>query len=305
MIMNKPVLSLCLPTNGIIEWVFPVLDSIYSQGVNNELFEVIVTNNGNNEKFHCMMLEYMKKYSNLIYKKTDALMFHNQLEALKLGSGLYLKLVNHRGILLDGAINNMIKTIEENSAEKPVLYFSNGMLNDDVYDLKSFDTFVKELGRFASWTTGVGIWKEDYSNLPKDIRIDNISPHSCILFAYRKKVSYKIYNYVFSKELDHDHSQKGNYDLFKAFGVEELSITQNLYIDGAISAITLKSVKNDYRLFVSELYWEFLIRKKPCSYDLSGFDDAMGIYFNKFDIILRAYLIGIKRLLRKIGGNSK
>ena len=79
-----PIISLCLPTNGVIECFFPVLDSIYNQDVENNLFEVIVTNNGNNYQFDVMMQEYAEKHENLIYKKTDAYMFHNQLEALKL-----------------------------------------------------------------------------------------------------------------------------------------------------------------------------------------------------------------------------
>ena len=43
---EKLVLSLCLPTNGISEWVFPVLESIYSQNVDESKYEVIVTDNG-------------------------------------------------------------------------------------------------------------------------------------------------------------------------------------------------------------------------------------------------------------------
>ena len=37
--MNKPLVSLCMPTNGVIDWVFPVLESIYNQNINNELCE--------------------------------------------------------------------------------------------------------------------------------------------------------------------------------------------------------------------------------------------------------------------------
>ena len=40
--MSNPVLSLCMPTNGVSEWVFPVLDSVYSQGCKNADFEVIL-----------------------------------------------------------------------------------------------------------------------------------------------------------------------------------------------------------------------------------------------------------------------
>lgn len=300
--MNRPILSLCLPTNGIIEWVFPVLDSIYAQSVDQSLFEVVVTNNGDNDKFHRMMItNYAKKYSNLIYKKTDAYMFHNQLEALKIASGEYLKLINHRAIMMDGSVDRMIKIVSENMIEKPVMYFANGVFASD-FALSSFDDFVRCLGRFASWTTGVGIWKSDYDSLPVDLKIDKISPHSCILFANRDRKNYKIYNFVFSEEIEKSHTKKGTYDLFKAFGVEELMIAQNLYIDGDITASTLKKVKNDYRNFVAELYWQFCIKKDSCSYNLSGFDDAMGIYFNKYDIELRAYATGIKRVIKKLVG---
>lgn len=297
------VVSLCLPTNGVIEWVFPVLDSIYRQNVDDSLFEVIVTDNGENYEFKTMMEKYAKEKENLIYKKTNAFMFHNQLEALKLASGEYFKLINHRGVFLEGALSEMIAIIERYQQEKPVIYFSNNAIKEN-YELDSFDAFVKHLGIYASWTTGVGIWKSDYDNLPADIKIDKISPHSCILFSERHKSKYVINNLHFCKEIEGSHANKGTYDLFKAFGVEELSITQNLYIDGDISADTLKSVKNAYKRFLHDCYFDFVIKKQPCSYDLSGFDDAMGIYFNKTSIVLGGYFAGIKKAIKKIIGRN-
>ena len=97
-------LSLCIPTNGISEWVFPVLDRIFSQNVDSRLYEVIVTNNGQNEDFHFAMNEYAQQHENLIYRQTDAYMFENQIEALRLASGQYLKFVNHRSLLEPGTI---------------------------------------------------------------------------------------------------------------------------------------------------------------------------------------------------------
>lgn len=211
----RPVISLCLPTNGVIEWVFPVLDSIYNQNVENDLFEVIVTNNGNNHQFDMMMQEYAEKHDNLIYKKTDAYMFHNQLEALKLASGIYLKFVNHRGIFQDGSLKKMLNIVLENLDDKPVIYFGNGVFKNDEYILNDFDSFVGTLKRYVSWTTGVGIWKSDYEKIPDDVPIDKISPHSCILFSERNKKRYLIENFTFSKDIDTNASKKGTYDLLE------------------------------------------------------------------------------------------
>lgn len=294
--MNIPIVSLCMPTNGMIEWVFPVLDSIYEQGVDSKLYEIVVTNNGNNEEFHVKMLDYAKKHENLIYSKNDAYMFYNQLEALKLASGKYLKLINHRGIFQKGALQHIIDVVIRNDITKPVIYFSSGALDKDIYRLNSFDEFVRELKRYASWTTGVGIWREDYEKIPKGVKVDKISPHSCILFSERNKKEYLIDNYKFEEDIVYDHSKKGTYDLFKAFAVEEFTITLNLYIDGDISARTLKAVKSDYRRFVAALYWQFVVKREPCSYDLTGFDDSMGIYFTKIDIYFTIICLGIQKI---------
>lgn len=298
-----PIVSLCIPTNGITEWVIPVLDSIYRQGVPLDQFEVVVTNNGENRDFDQVMTEYAQNHANMVYQKNTSYMFYNQIESLKLARGKFLKFVNHRGVFPDGSLAEMIDIVEQNSVNKPVIFFSNGEI--PTVHCGSFDEFVASLKRYASWTTGVGIWKEEFDRIKDDLVIDKISPHSCILFSNRTGQDYRIYDLLFSQEIDSDHSKKGSYDLFKAFGVEELAITQKLYIDGDISADTLKAVKKDYRVFLSDLYWEFCLRKKPCSYDLSGFDDAMGIYFRKGEVIRGAYVQGIRRVFSKVFKRSK
>lgn len=63
----------------IIEWFISVINSIYSQNVDNKLFEVIIIDNGNNKEFSIEILKYEKKYSNLLlYKKIYAILFQNQ-----------------------------------------------------------------------------------------------------------------------------------------------------------------------------------------------------------------------------------
>ena len=300
----RPVVSLCMPTNGIIEWVFPALNSIYDQGVDETKFEVVVTDNGHNEEFRVKMEAYSKQHSNLTYGKNNSYLFDNQLEAIKMAKGEYLKFVNHRGLFQPGALCWMINIIEKYKKEKPVIYFANGALKENRV-CNNFDEFVKELGIFASWTTGVGIWKEDYDKIPIDYKYDKISPHSGILFSEKNKRKYIINNKVFSIDITLDHTNKGKYDVFKAFAIEEPTVTLNLFIDGAISADTLKKVKKDYRKFVSNLYWDFCIRKKPCSYDINGFNDSMGIFFDKKRIVLGAYTCGIKYLIRKIVRRKK
>ena len=131
-------------------------------------------------------------------------------------------------------------------------------------------------------------------------RLIRFSPHSCILFSERNKKRYLIENFTFSKDIDTNASKKGTYDLFRAFAVEEVTIALNLLIDGDITARTFKAVKKDYEAFVSELYYMYIIKKEPCSYDLSGFDDSMGIFFTKTEIYIGILSLIFKKMLRKV-----
>lgn len=285
-------LSLCLPTNGITEWVIPSLDSIYREDMDEDKFEVVVTDNGNDSLFEEIMTNYAGKHANLLYKKTDAYMFDNQLEALKLAKGDYLKFVNHRSIWKPGRLQYMYDFLEKYEREKPVIYFANGVMGwGAVYrEFSSFDEFVKNLGIYGTWTTGVGIWKEDFDRIPKDYQYDKISPHAGILYSERKKNKYIINDLYWMSEPDTDQKKKGKYDLYKAFAVDEFIITINLYRDGDISIDTLKTVKESFREFLKTLYCDFNLREIPCSYDLAGFEDYIGIFFNKEDIVEGAKL---------------
>lgn len=303
--MAQPLLSLCLPTNGISEWVFPVLDSVFSQNVDESLFEVIVTDNGNNQDFFEKMQEYAKPHPNLIYKKTNAYLFENQIEALRLSNGEFLKFLNHRAVLEPDSLKWMIDFIEKYREEKPVIYLSNGQLElKENIETNTFDGFVRGIRDLASWTTGVGVWKTDFEKIPEDKVYNKISPHSDVLFAERKKSKYVINDSLWCHEIDISHKKKGSYDLYKAFGIEEFSITLSLYLDGDISVETLKAVKKAYEKLLVRFYRIFHIFRRPCSYDLKSFNKTTSIFFSPTRIKLRALFgiipAGIKKIFRMI-----
>ena len=110
MMSPKPLISLCLPTNGVAEWVFPVLNSIYAQGVDKSLYEVVITDNGKNDHFKRQMREYLNTHSNIVYAETEALPFINEIESYKRASGELLKFVNHRTLLVEGTLEKLIRT---------------------------------------------------------------------------------------------------------------------------------------------------------------------------------------------------
>ena len=282
--MQNTILSLCMPTNGVVEWVFPVLDSIFEQGCNSDDFEVIITDNGDNAEFKKRIKEYGLSHRNLHYYETKALPFINEIESYKRANGQLFKFVNHRTKLVKGALQRLIDFAKYNAEKKPIIYFSNGVLEREnkSYAYETFDDFVRNLSYWSSWSTGMTIWKEDFEHLPEDVQSFNeLFPHTNVLFAERTRGEYIIDNSVIFDEMPQGKKPKGAYDLYYAFGVEYPGIILDLLRDGSITADTFKVVLDGNLEFIAGLYFQYNIRKDYCSYALSGFNNMLGVFYSR------------------------
>lgn len=296
----QKLLSLCIPTNGVVEWVRPVLDNIFSQGINEELYEVVVCDNGNDLKFEQMLREYETVHNNLVYKKTTAYQFYNQIEAFKIASGEFIKFVNHRAIFEKGSIEHILECIKKNIVEKPVMYFLNGQLHnkEGIITCDNFEAFVRKLSYFSSWSAGLGVWKSDFEKMPDNIEYNRFFPHISVLFYETGKKKYLIDNSNLFHELPTDNTKKGRYRLFQAFAIEYPSILLDLSRRNLITIETFLLIRNELRDFIATQYMVHVLKKEPCSYDLSNSNQELEVFFSKKEIMYTILRKRIGRLLR-------
>lgn len=283
------LLSLCLPTNGVVEWVFPVLDSIYCQDVSEDLYEVVVTDNGHNDEFKRLIKEYAAQHTNLAYHEVmDAPLFLSEPEAYKRAQGDFIKFVNHRTKLREGTLRKLIQFTQDNIHDKPIIYYGNGAIDDiDLcckYD--DFDGFVRGLSNLSTWSTGMAIWKSDLDRLRglESSDYNYLFPHTTILFAERHRGRYIIDNTQIFDEIPQGKKPKGDYNLFHAFGVEYPGIILDLYRTGDITRSTLKYVLDQNLSFIAGLCVQYRILRLYCCYDLSGYKDMLGIFYKRLPL---------------------
>lgn len=302
-VKNRPVLSLCMPTNGVPEWVFPSLDSIYSQGVDEKLFEVVVMDNGQNEEFKSAIHEYGEKHQNLKYFHTTKELFLSEPESYKKADGELIKFVNHRNIMEPGSIQYLIDFANQNRDEKPVIYFSNGVTSEKnkVIKYDTFGEFVVALEYFSSWSSGMTIWKEDLDSIPEDEEYNYLFPHTSILFHQRKAKGYIVDGTKMWEEIPQGKKPKGNYNLFYAFAVEYINILLNLLRDGSINESQFLTVKKANLDFLTGLYFDYVIRKKYCSYDLTDYKKSLSVFYSKSQIDRNAVRFTWAKILSKLG----
>lgn len=125
-------------------------------------------------------------------------------------------------------------------------------------------------------------------------------PHINLLFSQKEKTKYIIDGKSILKSLPTDETKKGKYNLFYAFAVEYPAIILDLYRNGDITYNTFLKVKKDNYKFISELYFDYVIRKKPCSYDLSDAKYNLNVFYGTSILNFQLFIVLLKKVTKKI-----
>ena len=273
---KQPLLSLCIPTNGAVGWILPVIESIYSQGYDNERFEVVITDNGKDSQLPVHIAKMA--YPNLRYKQTADEGFLNLVSCLKEGNGLFCKMINHRSLMRPGSIADMVSLVEKYKDTQPIIYCSDGNIKSDGDYVECLDTddFVCHLSYWCSWSAGIGFWHKDIKEIDS-IKLNNMFPNASMLFGIRNDSSYVIWNKRYQQM--GDESGKGGYDLYETFAVVFLDLINNLRTENRISTKTFIKVKKDLFVFLRNQYINEAILPTNRTFILKNIAQSMSVYY--------------------------
>ena len=276
------LVSLCIPTNGVVEWVLPVLDSMYKQKCSLDLYEVVISDNGVDSTLYSHIKEYIQKYPNIIYKRSKSKGFLNQIDAFNLASGKLIKFVNHRAVLLDSTIQYLCDFANKYYEKKPIVFFSNGNLRLETIseEYKTFSDFMEALKVYSSWSGGIAFWRDDYVSMIKNVDSNELFPTFSWLSYYTERSFYVIDNKKLVEEVAIVANQKGRYNLFRAFAVVYVELLQNLKIKKYIDDNSYEAIYSDVKCFIARNYCEFILNNKPCSYSLEDYRSFIDCYFD-------------------------
>lgn len=281
---NQPLLSICIPTNGAVEFIIPVLESIYSQNdVDKAKYEVFITDNGLDSKLEVAIQPFMHN-GNLRYLATTDKGFLNLITSLKLGKGIFCKMLNHRSILIPGSLKALVEMVEKYKKTQPVIYCTDKSIKgDDIIFCENFNSFVRTMSYYSSWSAGIGIWEKDKQILEK-IECNEMFPNTSLLFEMRQESEYVIWNKKYQNMMD--EPTKGGYNIFHTFAVVFLDLLNDLERRGRISSSTFRSVKNDLRMFLSMWYYNIVCTPNQYTFSIDGYKKHILIYYNYYDYFI-------------------
>ena len=288
---NTPLLSLCIPTNGALQWIGPVIDSIYSQECDDSLFEVLVSDNAHNPELKSFVENY--GHDNISYMESDAQGFLNIVSSFRAAKGKFCKLINHRAKLREGALKLIMETIVKYQEEQPVIYFTNGCIgvNPSEIPCENLDELVYNLHYYCTWMAGIGIWQKDIPAL-SNIEFNKMFPNASILFEQRQNDSkYLLSNFIFFEE--QNGSGKGCYNLFHTFAVVFPDMLIDLKNRGRITDKTFKKVMKELFKCLKNFYKCFYVLFRDDSFDFSGIRKNISVYYPWYSyylLIMSVYL---------------
>ena len=164
--MNKPLLSICIPTYNRAEYLEKCLEAIVDQDSFDDRVEVVISDNCSTDSTQVIGLKYQKKYGNIHYYRNETnVMDKNFPLVFQRAKGSLRKLTNDTVIYKPGAIQYMLKAAEDNISERPQLFFLNlGKIGRDK-KIVDIEEYIDTLGYFITWIRSIAIWEDDCEDL--------------------------------------------------------------------------------------------------------------------------------------------
>ena len=241
---NEILLSICIPTINRSQYLIQTLDSIVNQDIflSTNNVEIVISDNASTDDTQNLCNEYVLKHKGkIIYHRNleniNDLNFH---KALSLGRGVFLKLNNDTLLHQDRSLEAMLINIRQNINNKPILFYSNGLIkNKEMVLCKDLNSFIKKISFNSTWIGSFGIWKVDFEKISDFNRASSLQLAQVdVLFRMicnRKDVLINN-NYILRSVVP---NKKGGYNIFKIFVENYLGILESNYKSGNINYSTL------------------------------------------------------------------
>jgi glycosyltransferase involved in cell wall biosynthesis len=262
--MNKPLLSICIPTYNRCKTLDRTLDSLFcNPDFDIHKVEVIVSDNASTDNTKNVVSKYpLVKYYCNDYNLGDA----NFDIVLSYGIGEYIKLFNDTLSFNGGILGRMLFIIENNINDKPNLFFYQNMFTNS-YCTKFINTvseFLDQVSFHTTWIINFGVWRIDYDLIQDKKKYSE-------LHLLQVDWSYQIVNntkrtiIVFDNNHTIENVKKGGYNIFQVFVTNYLFILRKH--KPSIHSLKLEKYRL-YRYFI--IYWikSLIIDKNEHTFDL-------------------------------------
>lgn len=170
--MNKPLISICIPTYNRCEYLKKSLESIVSQPeFTVENFEIVISDNCSTDDTFNVVQSFSQKFQNINYHKNETNINDKNFPTVLLqANGVFRKLCNDILLFSDNSLKYLLDIVNQNINEKPMLFFTND--GNDILKTDDINKALKKISFLITWIGCVGVWDEHLSIIKEQIFSD-------------------------------------------------------------------------------------------------------------------------------------
>jgi glycosyltransferase involved in cell wall biosynthesis len=170
--MNKPLLSICIPTYNRASYLKKSIESIISQKeFIDEKVEIIISDNASSDDTQSVVACYTSKYKNIHYFKNEKnVRDQNFPIVLSEGNGLLRRLSNDTSIYKPDALYQICKVIENNLQDRPYIFWAEGC--GKIKEQLKFFNFRDGITDVSFYITAIScfsVWENECIDIKNDI----------------------------------------------------------------------------------------------------------------------------------------
>lgn len=299
---KMPLLSICIPTYKRVDVLKNTIESIFrdTDGVSLSDFEVIISDNDPEQECRKMIESF--EFTNLHYYYTSCEGFLNSFYSLSYGKGEYLKLHNNQITFRPGTLRLVIEHVKTNRKNHTMFVFTNGnLLNNKVTYCNGFDSFMNTLSYFCSWSSGYGMWKEDYDKVKNVISVDKYFPQTSLLLSQYYNENFIVDDRpIFGGQ---KVQKKGGYNTYEVFGCRLLDMINLSCKMHHISDRTFQNIRTNLLYdYLAVCYFKTVIIKYD-NFEHSCIRKHLSKYYTGREFIFMvmiSYLTPLRQIIKKI-----
>ena len=278
---TRPILTYGIITYNRSKYLRKSLKSVLDQVGNDELVEVLVSDNCSTDDTKEVVQEFQKKYKNLRYhcNETNVGGDANIHVALREGRGEYVIAAGDDDYLTDGMLYLVINYIYRHR-DHAIIFMSNRVdgVEFTPYDGTGYLDYILQLGCFMTWITCIMIKKDIYMAIPDPEKYTDthLSQVYVQLEILKRNPRYSILMGTFLARGGGDHPASG-YNFMEVFVKNYFDIL-NATVD---IPHTVLSVDKERLMRKLVLPWCEAITKRNIDLSFAGWDTILAEYYGE------------------------
>jgi abequosyltransferase len=169
--MNKPLLSICIPTYNRVEYLIKCIDSIICQKeFINKQVEIVISDNASIDNTFNEIEKYIKKYDNIYYYRNNVNINNDNFPlVLSKGNGILRRLCNDTLCFKEDSLQYMCQIVKKYEKTKPFICWTE---NDKISEIEelNFEDGMSKASYGITSIASFSIWEDECVGLENDVK---------------------------------------------------------------------------------------------------------------------------------------